>query len=80
MTNEQALKTNQPRSTRLRFTFVLAALTLVLFVVALVYSGWARNREREANMPVPAMETVVLALRTFHQQTGKIPARLPRTE
>ena len=73
MTNEQALKTTQPRGGRLRFTFVLAALTMVLFVVAFVYSGWARNREREANMPVPAMETVVLALRSFHQQTGRFP-------
>lgn len=73
MTNEQSLNTTQPRGGRLRFTFVLAALTLALFVVALVYSAWARNREREANMPVPAMETVVLALRSYHQQTGRFP-------
>ena len=73
MTNEQALNKTRPRGGRLRFTFVFAALTLILFVIALVYSAWARNSEREANMPVPAMETVVLALRAFHQQTGKFP-------
>jgi len=73
MTNEQALNTTQARRGRLRFTFIIAALSLVLLVVALVFSAWARNNEREANMPVPAMETVTLALRMFHQQTGRFP-------
>lgn len=73
MTNEQTLNTTQPRGGRLRFTFVLAALTLILFIVALVYSAWARNSEREANMPVPALDAVVLALRNYHQQTGRFP-------
>jgi len=73
MTNEQALNSTQARRGRLRFTFIIAALSLVLLVVALVFSAWARNNEREANMPVPAMETVTLALRTFHQQTGRFP-------
>ncbi len=57
----------------MRFTFIIIALSLVLFVVALIYSAWARNSERDANMPVPAMETLVLALRSFHQQTGRFP-------
>lgn len=73
MTNEQALNTTQARRGRLRFTFIIAALSLLLLVVALIFSAWARNSEREANMPIPAMETVVLALRTFHQQTGRFP-------
>jgi hypothetical protein len=73
MTNEQTLNTNRARGGRLRFTFVIAALSLLLFVAALVFSAWAREQEREANMPAPAMETVVLALRTFHQQTGRFP-------
>jgi len=57
----------------MRFTFIIAALSLLLFVAALVFSAWAREQERVANIPVPAMETVVLALRTFHQQTGRFP-------
>jgi len=73
MTNEQALNTTQARRGRLRFTFIIAALSLLLLIVALIFSAWARNNEREANMPVPAMETVTLALRTFHQQTGRFP-------
>ncbi len=73
MTNEQTLKPNRARGGKLRFTFIIAALSLVLLIVALVFSAWALNNEREANMPVPAMETVVLALRAFHQQTGRFP-------
>ncbi|MDQ3686887.1 MAG: hypothetical protein M3430_15020, partial [Acidobacteriota bacterium] len=71
MTTEQTLNTDRARGGRLRFTFVIAALSLLLLVVALVFSAWTRNSEREANMPVPAIESVVLALRAFHQQTGK---------
>ncbi len=55
MTNEQTLNTNHARGGRLRFTFIIVALSLVLLVVALVFSAWVRNNEREANMPVPAI-------------------------
>lgn len=73
MTNEQTLNTNPARGGRLRFTFVIAALSVLLFIAALVFSAWTREQKHEANMPVPAMETLVLALRTFHQQTGRFP-------
>lgn len=73
MTNEQTLNTSPARGGRLRFTFVIAALSFLLFIAALVFSAWARNSKHEANIPVPAMETLVLALRTFHQQTGRFP-------
>src|SRR5919202_4634335 len=63
----------RPTRNRLRFTYVTLACTLVLLIVAAVYSAWARNREHEANLPLPALETVVVALRTFHQQTGRFP-------
>jgi hypothetical protein len=58
---------------RLRFTYVNLACTLVLLIVATLYSSWARNREHEANLPLPALETIAVALRTFHQQTGRFP-------
>lgn len=57
----------------MRFTLIIAALSLALFVIAAVYSAWARNREHEAQLPIPAVETVALALRTFHQLTGRFP-------
>lgn len=57
----------------MRFTLIIAAMSLGLLVVSMVYSSWSREREREADMPQPAIETIVLALRTFHQQTGRFP-------
>lgn len=63
----------RPQKSRLRFTYIALALCLALFIVALIYSAWARTRQHEADMPVPALETVVLALRTFHKQTGRFP-------
>jgi hypothetical protein len=73
MTNEQSIKAAPARFGRMRFTFIFVALSLVLLVVSMIYAGWAREQERGANMPVPAMETIALALRTFHQQTGRFP-------
>src|SRR5215204_3766415 len=49
----------------------IAGLSLALLVISMFYSSWSRERAREANIPVPAMETVVLSLRTFHRQTGR---------
>jgi hypothetical protein len=63
----------RPTRSRLRFTYVTSACTLVLLIVASVYSAWARSREHQANLPVPAPETVVVALRIFHRQTGRFP-------
>ena len=76
MTNEQAIKSAPARFGKMRLTFVFVALSLVLLVVSMIYSGWAREQERGANMPVPAMETIALALRKFHQQTGRFPRDL----
>ena len=73
MTNEQSIKQPLSRKGRMRFTLTIAALSLVTLIISMIYSSWSRERAREANMPVPAMETVVLALRTFHQQTGRFP-------
>ena len=73
MTNEQSIKQPSSRKGRMRFTLTIAALSLVTLIISMIYSSWSRERAREANMPVPAMETVVLALRTFHQQTGRFP-------
>lgn len=72
MGNQPNVEVRQTRG-RLRFTYVNLAGTLVLLIVAALYSSWMRNREHEANLPLPALETVVVALRTFHQQTGRFP-------
>jgi len=66
-------KPTRLQQSRLRFTYLILVLSLALLIIALIYSAWSGNREHEANMPVPALETVVVALRTFHQQTGRFP-------
>ncbi|MGI9104770.1 MAG: hypothetical protein ACR2G4_00825 [Pyrinomonadaceae bacterium] len=74
MANEQTI--NQESGTRigkLRFTFVIAALSLILMIVAFIHSAWTANNAREANLPVPAMELLARDLRTFHHQTGRFP-------
>lgn len=73
MTDEQSIQRPLTLKGRMRFTLIIAGLSLALLIISVAYSSWSREREREANMPAPAMETIVLALRTFHQQTGRFP-------
>jgi len=72
MSHQPNVQVRQTRG-RLRFTYVNLACALVLLIVATLYSSWVRNREHEANLPLPALETVAVALRTYHQQTGRFP-------
>jgi len=73
MNHQPDLHSRPPRS-RLRFTYVTLACTFVLVVAAAVYSAWERSRAHEADLPIPALETVVVALRTYHAQTGRFPS------
>ena len=72
MSHQPDVQVHQTRG-RLRFTYVNLACTLVLLIAAALFSSWVRNRQHEANLPLPALETVVVALRTYHQQTGHLP-------
>jgi hypothetical protein len=71
--NHQSDVHARPARGGFRFTYVMLACSLVLLVGASVYSAWARHRQHEANLPVPALETVVVALRNYHRQTGLFP-------
>lgn len=69
-------QTNNPvhsRNSKMRFSYIFLALTLVLLVISLVYSSWHKHKEHEANLPICGIETVVVAVNTFHQQTGRFP-------
>src|SRR5947209_2084404 len=74
MSNEQSVKQPLSLKGRTHFTLIIAGLSLALLIVSMVYSHWSRERKKEANMPQPSMETIVLALRTFHLQTGRFPS------
>lgn len=58
---------------RLRFSYIVLCLSIVLLIVSLIYSSWKHNSEHEAELPICGIETVVAALRSFYQQTGRFP-------
>jgi hypothetical protein len=74
MSNEQSVKQPLSLKGRTHFTLIIAGLSLALLIVSIIYSHWLSERKKEANMPQPSMETIVLGLRTFHQQTGRFPS------
>ncbi|MBA3714548.1 MAG: hypothetical protein H0W76_19155 [Pyrinomonadaceae bacterium] len=74
MKNEQASNTSTRRGGRMKFTFAALAVSFLLLVFAVIYASWQSSRASEANLPVPAMEQIALALRTFHHQTGRFPS------
>lgn len=57
----------------MKFTFAALALSFLLLVFAVIYTSWQSSRASEANLPVPAMEQIALALRNCHHQTGRFP-------
>ncbi len=73
MKNEQSTNTPTRSGGRMKFTFAALILSFLLFVFAVIYASWQSSRASEANLPVPAMEQIALALRTFHHQTGRFP-------
>ena len=69
-------QTNNPvrsSNSKIRITYVVLVLSFLLLIVSLIYSSWRNHKRHEANLPTCGIETVVVALRTFHQQTGRFP-------
>ncbi len=74
MNNNQTAANARPASAgRLRFTYVILGLAIVLLAVALIAAAWRGQQTHETNLPAPGLEAVVVALRAFHQQTGRFP-------
>lgn len=71
--NNQSNNPVRTNSSKFRFTYIVLVLSFILLIVSLVYSSWRKNNEHEANLPKCGIETVVVAIRTFHQQTGRFP-------
>lgn len=75
MNNNQAPDKTRPASGgRLRFTYLMLGLAVALLLVSLIVSAWRGQQAHEANLPAPGLAAVVVALRAFHQQTGRFPA------
>ena len=77
MNNTQPANNTRPAGAgRLRFTYVILGLAVVLLVVSIIAAAWRGQQTHETNLPAPGLEAVVVALRAFHQQTGRFPADL----
>jgi len=71
--NNQTNNSVHSRNNKLRFSYISVVASLVLLGISLVYSSWRSHAEHEANLPICGIETVVVALRSFHKQTGRFP-------
>jgi len=59
--------------TGLRFSFVMASLSLVFVVVTFVTITVAATWRAQRDVPRLAVDSLVKALRTYHRQTGSFP-------
>ncbi|MCP9495451.1 MAG: hypothetical protein MSG64_13480 [Pyrinomonadaceae bacterium MAG19_C2-C3] len=63
----------QPHGRKLKFTYVIFAVTILLMILGGIYTAYTTSRTRQDQMPVVALDTVTKALRSFHAQTGRFP-------
>ncbi len=73
MNSQTAQSTMPHQPKRRRWTYGIFAATLALLIISAIYGAVAASRARDSQMPAVALETVVSALRTYHQQTGQFP-------
>ena len=64
---------------RLKISLILAPLALTM-LVGYVYSLWAKERERSADMPVDSTGAMNRDLLKFHQKRGSFPVKLEDLE
>ncbi|HMM78430.1 MAG TPA: hypothetical protein PKC65_00245 [Pyrinomonadaceae bacterium] len=65
---------------RLRISLVLVGLAIVFVSVAYVYSLWAAERQRAADVPVEATSMMIRDLLAFHKRRGSFPSDLKQLE
>lgn len=73
MNNHPAQNTKQPHGRKLKFTYVIFAVTIMLMILSGVFAAYTTSRTRQEQMPTVALDTVTKALRSFHAQTGHFP-------
>jgi hypothetical protein len=73
MNTHPAQTAKQPHSRKLKFTYVIFAVTVLLMILGGIYTAYTVSRTRQDQMPVVALDTVTKALRSLHAQTGRFP-------
>lgn len=65
---------------RLKISLILAPLALTMLIGVYVYSLWAEERKRAAEIPFDAAGTLSRDLRKFHEKRGSFPEKLADLE
>lgn len=65
---------------KLKLSFLIAPLALILVVVAYVYALWSADRKKTNDLPVEAASMMMRDLLRFHQKRGGFPEDLGRLE
>lgn len=63
-----------------KISFVLVAISGLLLVGVYIYSLWASDRQKQAELPVEAADVLVRDLRSFHKKRGGFPGSLKELE
>lgn len=59
---------------KLKISFVIAPLALILIVAAYIYSLWAADREKADDLPIEAVAAMTRDFLRFHEKRGAFPA------
>lgn len=65
---------------RLKTSLLLVPIALVIVIGAYVYSFWAAERRRTAEMPVEAADRMMRDALSFHEKRGRFPDDLKELE
>lgn len=61
------------RKQKLKLTFVILAVSIVVVIVSFAYGTWARTEREKQTVPRLAADSMVKALRQYQRQNGQFP-------
>lgn len=65
---------------RIKLSLIVACVTLLIVVIAYIYSLWTVDRKKTAEMPVEAVSMMMRDLLRFHEKRGGFPVDLQKLE
>jgi hypothetical protein len=67
-------------ASKIKLSLIVAVLALLTVVAAYIYSLWAVDRKKQAEMPVEAVSMMMRDLLRFHEKRGGFPEDLQKLE
>jgi hypothetical protein len=67
-------------TTNVRLTYVVLGFCLLAVIASHLYGLWAAAQEDKALLPRPAVDQIIKALRSYHQQVGRFPENFSELE